>query len=166
MKYTNKTKSGERKNRVVYDSKNNYYIIDNTYVLSCLKNAFNGKKSYWLSKKYCTLAVYCFSSDNCFSVEEQLKNIDGYITMSEDIRSKQEGSVTDNVGCVKLYYDAGCEDVCFVHFDKTKISIDDIQKTVGKCHEENLSTEKIISCLKEKFKNDIKIEEYLDTICI
>lgn len=313
MKYTNKTKSGERKNRVVYDSKNNYYIIDNIYVLSCLKNAFNDKKSYWLSKINCTLAVYCFSSSGCYSVEEQLKNIDGYITMYEkkyvkaerknimkgnflewiqkiqkvhpkadvevlrfiydfslkqgygeaeevlyqqfasgycyyfahmlqtafnrgevcwaapyghivwvdengipydisgvnesetndyipeymmgdtildfkhiaskahntsdqeiskiqldwqDIRSKQEGSVTDNVGCVKLYYDAGCEDICFVHFDKTKNSIDDIQKTVGKCHEENLSTEKIISCLKEKFKNDIKIEEYLDTICI
>ena len=84
MKYTNK-KSGERKSRIVYDSKNNYYIIDNTYVLSRHENAFNDKKSYWLSKIYCTLAVYCFSINNCFSVEEQLKNIDGYITMFEII---------------------------------------------------------------------------------
>lgn len=76
----------ERKNSHIYDSEHNYYIIDNTYVLSGLKNAFNGKKSYWLSKKDCTLAVYCFSDNNCFSVEEQLKNIDGYIAMFESKR--------------------------------------------------------------------------------
>ena len=91
MKHTNKILLDENsEDRIVYDGKNDYYIIDNTYVLSCLKNAFNGKKSYWLSKIYCTLAVYCFSSDNCFSVEEQLKNIDGYITMFEKKRGGDE----------------------------------------------------------------------------
>lgn len=89
MKYTNKIKNGERKSRIVYDSKNNYYIIEDTYVLSCLKNAFNDKKSYWLSKINCTLAVYCFSINNCFSVEEQLKNIDSYIAMFEKKRGEE-----------------------------------------------------------------------------
>lgn len=84
MKHTNKILLDENgEDRIVYDGKNDYYIIDNTYVLSCLKNAFNDKKSYWLSKKNYTLAVYCFSSNNCYSVEEHLKNIDGYIAMFE-----------------------------------------------------------------------------------
>lgn len=48
-----------------------------------IQNAFNDKKSYWLSKKDCILAMYCFSDNNCYSVEEQLKNIDEYLIMLE-----------------------------------------------------------------------------------
>ena len=61
----------------------NHYLIDNVYVLTGIENAFNDKKSYWLSKKDCILAMYCFSDNNCYSVEEQLKNIDEYLIMLE-----------------------------------------------------------------------------------
>lgn len=61
----------------------NYYLIDDVYVLTCIKNAFNDKHSYWLSKKDYILAMYCFSDNNCYSVEEQLKNIDEYLIMLE-----------------------------------------------------------------------------------
>lgn len=61
----------------------NHYLIDDVYVLTCIKNAFNDKHSYWLSKKDYILAMYCFSDSNCYSVEEQLKNIDEYLIMLE-----------------------------------------------------------------------------------
>ena len=61
----------------------NHYLIDNVYVLTGIENAFNDKKSYWLSKKDHILAMYCFSDSNCYSVEEQLKNIDEYLIMLE-----------------------------------------------------------------------------------
>lgn len=61
----------------------NHYLIDNVYVLTGIENAFNDKKSYWLSKKDCILAMYCFSDNNCYSIEEQLKNIDEYLIMLE-----------------------------------------------------------------------------------
>lgn len=61
----------------------NHYLIDNVYVLTGIENAFNNKCSYWLSKKDYILAMYCFSDNNCYSVEEQLKNIDEYLIMLE-----------------------------------------------------------------------------------
>ena len=45
----------------------------------------NKKTSYWLSKDGYTLAVYCFSTGSGgFPVEEQLKNIDSYLTYFEN----------------------------------------------------------------------------------
>lgn len=60
-----------------------HYIIDDDYVLTGIENAFNDKKSYWLSKRDYILSMYCFSDNNCYSVEEQLKNIDDYIIAFE-----------------------------------------------------------------------------------
>lgn len=63
----------------------NGYIIDQCYALYPIQNAFNKKTSYWLSKDGYTLAVYCFSTGSCgFPVEEQLKNIDSYLTYFEN----------------------------------------------------------------------------------
>ena len=61
----------------------NHYIIDDDYVLTGIENAFNDRKSYWLSKKDYILAMYCFSENNCCSVEEELKNIDSYLIAFE-----------------------------------------------------------------------------------
>ena len=62
----------------------NGYIIDQCYALYPIQNAFNKKTSYWLSKDGYTIAVYCFSIESGgFTVEEQLKNIEGYITYFE-----------------------------------------------------------------------------------
>lgn len=63
----------------------NGYIIDQCYALYPIQNAFNKKTSYWLSKDGYTLAVYCFSTGpGGFPVEEQLKNIDSYLTYFEN----------------------------------------------------------------------------------
>lgn len=43
----------------VYDNKGNMVCGD--YVMTDVKNSFNDKKSYWISKKDCTIAFYCFS---------------------------------------------------------------------------------------------------------
>ena len=34
---------------------------DGDYVLTPIKNAFNPRTSYWISKKGCTVALYCFT---------------------------------------------------------------------------------------------------------
>ena len=63
----------------------NGYIIDQCYALYPIQNAFNKKTSYWLSKDGYTLAVYCFSTGSGgLPVEEQLKNIDSYLTYFEN----------------------------------------------------------------------------------
>ena len=43
------------------------------YVFSPCLNAFNGKTSWWLSKKGCTLAIYCFTADSGEEADYQLR---------------------------------------------------------------------------------------------
>lgn len=42
------------------------------YVFSPCQNAFNGKTSWWLSKKDCTVAIYCFTAGTTAEVDAQL----------------------------------------------------------------------------------------------
>lgn len=42
-------------------------VIHGDYVATPIKNAFNHKTAYWLSKKNCILAVYMFTVENCSS---------------------------------------------------------------------------------------------------
>lgn len=69
-----------------------------------------------------------------------------------------------NISCVRIFYEPGSEDVCFIYYDTSKVNIDDIQKTINGCKRKK--TEIMLSCLKEVYGNDIEIEESLDTICI
>lgn len=66
------------------------YIIDGIYALYPIPNAFNNKTSYWMSKNGYTVARYCFSTKNAFSVEEQLEHIGSYIRMFEESLSPQK----------------------------------------------------------------------------
>lgn len=69
-----------------------------------------------------------------------------------------------NISCVRIFYEPGSEDVCFIYYDTSKVNIDDIQKTISGCKKKK--TEDMLSCLKEVYGNDIEIEQSLDTICI
>ena len=42
------------------------------YVFSPCQNAFNRKTSWWLSKKGCTVALYCFTTETGKEVDDQL----------------------------------------------------------------------------------------------
>lgn len=64
------------------DLENGTTRVFGDYVLSGCKNAFNGKMSWWLSKKGYTTAMYCFSTPSINFVQEveyQTSAIDGYI---------------------------------------------------------------------------------------
>lgn len=56
------------------------------YVFSPCLNAFNGKTSWWLSKKDCTVAIYCFTAGTTAEVDAQLSVGGGqaYIRMFEE----------------------------------------------------------------------------------
>lgn len=56
------------------------------YVFSPCQNAFNGKTSWWLSKKNCTVAIYCFTAGTTAEVDAQLSVGGGqaYIQMFEE----------------------------------------------------------------------------------
>lgn len=56
------------------------------YVFSPCQNAFNGKTSWWLSKKDCTVAIYCFTAGTTDEVDAQLSAGGGqaYIQMFEE----------------------------------------------------------------------------------
>ena len=55
------------------------------YVFSPAKNAFNSKTSWWISKKNCTVARYCFTANTEEEVELQLGSggAKSYIDMFE-----------------------------------------------------------------------------------
>ena len=54
------------------------------YVFSPVRNAFNEKTSWWISKKGYAVARYCFTADTEAEVERQLQSTDGYIKMFEE----------------------------------------------------------------------------------
>jgi hypothetical protein len=60
------------------DMKGNYIYGD--YVLTKVNNAFNDKSSYWISKKGCTRAYYCFTSLNADNLRENMKETSGWIS--------------------------------------------------------------------------------------
>lgn len=57
------------------------------YVFSPCQNAFNRKTSWWLSKKGCTVALYCFTAGTGKEADAQLVNGGGssYIKMFEEV---------------------------------------------------------------------------------
>lgn len=63
------------------------------YVFSPCKNGFNGKTSWWLSKKDCTVAIYCFTAGTAAEVDAQLSVGGGqaYIQMFEE---RTRGSIS------------------------------------------------------------------------
>lgn len=65
-------------------------IVHGDYVLTSHRNVFNDKTSWWISKKGCTVAIYCFSASNSKEVEYQLNGIDGYIQMLDDVLRGEE----------------------------------------------------------------------------
>ncbi len=54
------------------------------YVFSPVRNAFNSKTSWWISKKGYAVARYCFTADTEAEVERQLQSADSYIEMFEE----------------------------------------------------------------------------------
>ena len=70
-----------------------------------------------------------------------------------------------NISCVRIFYEPGSEDVCFIYYNTSKLNIDDIQKTIGEFKEKD-KIENILSYLKKVYGDDIELEESLDTICI
>lgn len=65
-------------------------VIHGEYVATPIKNAFNGKTSYWLSKSGCTIAIYMFTvegngmSDREFEERLSQKGFNDYIPMFEE----------------------------------------------------------------------------------
>lgn len=56
------------------------------YVATPIKNAFNSKTSYWLSKANCMVSVYMFTCENGYSEKEMFSdmNLATYIAMLEE----------------------------------------------------------------------------------
>lgn len=62
--------------------KNNFKtIVVGDYVFTPIKNQFNDKTAYWLSKKWISLAVYCFtvSDTNDLKMLDDNRVLDSYI---------------------------------------------------------------------------------------
>lgn len=57
-------------------------IIKGDYVITPVKNAFNAKTSYWISKKGFTTALYCFTPFNALDLKEHTEDdsINTYIS--------------------------------------------------------------------------------------
>ena len=59
-------------------------IIKGDYAICAVKNAFNGKTSYWVSKKGYTVSFYCFSEESKSDTRHKLtEGLDSYIDLFE-----------------------------------------------------------------------------------
>lgn len=56
------------------------------YVATPIKNAFNSKTAYWLSKANCMVSIYMFTCENGYSEKEMFSdmNLATYIAMIEE----------------------------------------------------------------------------------
>lgn len=99
-------------------------IIYGDYVAVPVKNAFNKKTSYWLSKKGYMVAVYMFTVEDCSGADDLKKRLsnegmDSYVRLFEEKvgvvhekiywnegRPKEEGSylIQDEDGVVEKSY--------------------------------------------------------------
>lgn len=64
--------------------------IRGDYAIVGVKNAFNKKTSFWISRKGYTDAYYCFSANEPKEVAYQLRNWIGYVRLYEDRHKKFE----------------------------------------------------------------------------
>ena len=71
-----------------YDEKGNYICGD--YVITSVNNAFNNKRSYWISKKDYTMAFYCFTYINVRDFFKQMENPQVWIDYYEGRVTKKE----------------------------------------------------------------------------
>lgn len=83
------------------------------YVLSGHPNAFESKKnSWWLTKKGCTVARYCFSTHGSEEIQErevayQMTNIRGYISMLESTCAGKSSGEMRATGAFRRIDDLG-----------------------------------------------------------
>lgn len=84
----------------ISDKKGNF--VCGNYVMTEVNNAFNNKKSFWISKAGCTSAFYCFTPLDDIDFHKQLKNPQVWIDYFEGRVIKKEalyagyGTETDN----------------------------------------------------------------------
>lgn len=77
------------------------HIVKGDYVLTPVSNAFNGKTSYWISKKGFSIALYAFSADNEEEAAIHIREFDVYIRMFKDRAEKTATfTITGNPGFI------------------------------------------------------------------
>lgn len=61
-------------------------IVIGEYVATPIKNAFNSKTAYWLSKANCMVSIYMFTCENGYNEKEMFSdmNLAIYIAMLEE----------------------------------------------------------------------------------
>lgn len=59
-------------------------IVIGEYVATPIKNAFNEKTAYWLSKANCMVSIYMFTCENGFSEKEMFSDMNLMSTVAEN----------------------------------------------------------------------------------
>ena len=62
--------------------------IKGDYAICGVKNAFNSKTSFWISKRDVMFSTYCFSATTQAEVDEQIEQFDSYIALFECVEKK------------------------------------------------------------------------------
>lgn len=71
-----------------------------------------------------------------------------------------------NFSCVKIYYDAGNDSICFIYYDNTKIKQSDLEKSLKESFTQGFSLIEALNILEKQFQENIRIEEFVDSIII
>lgn len=71
-----------------------------------------------------------------------------------------------NFSCVKIYYDAGNNSICFIYYDNTKIKQSDLEKNLRESFTQGFPLIEALNILEKQFQENIRIEEFVDSIII
>lgn len=71
-----------------------------------------------------------------------------------------------NFECVKIYYDAGNNSICFIFYDNTKVKQSDLEKSLRGSLTQGFSLIEALNVLEKQFQDNIRIEEFVDSIII
>lgn len=72
----------------------------------------------------------------------------------------------ENFSCVKIYYYAGNDSICFIYYDNTKIKQSDLEKSLRESFTQGFPLIEALNILEKQFQDDIRIEEFMDSIII
>lgn len=100
-------------------------LTKGVYVLTECENAFNKKKSYWISKEGYTISLYCFTANSKSELEEQLKQFDSYINYFEEyMRQHHKKADKVYVTCDGREYPFSNRDEALLYFETAMFMAD------------------------------------------
>lgn len=129
------------------DIKNIRQVVRGEYVATPVKNAFNGKISYWMSKRGCTLAIYMFTVETGESVEAFERRL------SEEGFKEEIPRLEERLSYEELWAEYEALQDEYDKLEERRGDADEIQEELDECEEELENADRNLRHLDTKLRS-------------